>query len=84
MSKNEIKSALSDLMGSQPQKTKKFEKFDKLPKKTTAVAFRLLKSEKDRIRKYFNEREGISLSAGIKKALYEYLNKQNNEQPMLF
>ena len=77
MAKNEIKSALNDLMGSQHQEKSKYEKFDKLPKKTTAVAFRLLKSEKERIRKYFNEREGITLSEGIKKALYEYLNKRS-------
>jgi|ETNmetMinimDraft_20_1059909.scaffolds.fasta_scaffold572138_1 hypothetical protein len=75
MKKNEIKTALSDLMGSKPE-TKSHEKFDRLPKTTTVVAFRLLQSEKERIRKYFAEREGISLSEGIKKALYAYLNSQ--------
>ena len=73
MKKSEIKTALNDLMESNPHE-KKYDKFEKLPKKTVAVAFRILKSEKERIKKYFNEREGISLSGGIKKALYEYLN----------
>ena len=75
MKKSEIKTALNDLMESKPYE-KKYDKFEKLPKKTVAVAFRILISEKERIKKYFNEREGISLSDGIKKALYEYLNNR--------
>lgn len=75
MKKSDLKTALSDLMDSQSD-TKKHEKFEKLPKTTTVVAFRLLKSEKERIRKYFAEREGISLSEGIKRALYAYLNSR--------
>ena len=76
MKKNELKTALSDLMGSQPDTKKHHEKFDRLPKTTVTVAFRLLKSEKERIQRYFAEREGISLSEGIKRALYEYLNSR--------
>ena len=76
MAKNNMKSALSDLMGTAPDISKKHKPdFSSLPKKTITIGFRVPFAERERLERFFNEKEGLRLSAGLKKAVYEYVRK---------
>ena len=54
-----------------------FSQFDSMRKNVTRpISCRVPTSEKDRFERLFRTKEGISLAAGIKKALYEYAEKR--------
>lgn len=78
MTKNNMKNALSDLMGTAPNTPKKQKTdFSSLPKKTTTVGFRVPFAERERLERFFNETEGLRLSEGLKRAVYEYVRKHS-------
>ena len=78
MAKNDMKDALSDLMGTTPKTPMKQRKdFASLPKKTTTVGFRVPFAERERLERFFNEKEGLKLSEGLKRAVYEYVRKHS-------
>lgn len=86
MAKNDhLKTALSDLMGtgqqspqSEPQTARDRNKTDysQLPDKTVTVAFRVPKEEKARLQKFMQKEFGLSLAAGLKKIVYDYVNRR--------
>ena len=77
MAKNDMKDALNDLMGTAPKTTRKQKDFSSLPKKTTTVGFRVPFAERERLERFFNEREGLKLSEGLKRAVYEYVRNHS-------
>ena len=54
--------------------TEEKKRYDELPKKTTTVAFRVPKEEKARLQEFMNQEFGLSLAAGLKKIVYDYIN----------
>lgn len=84
MGNKEYENALSDLMYSSKESSVKNKKdknrdkefFNKLPKTTEVIAFRVPKGERERLEILFAEKEGLRLSEGLKKAVYEYVNKK--------
>jgi len=57
----------------------RINRFQRLPKTTETVSFRIPSNEKTRIRLVF-ERHGMTLGEGLKKAVYAYLEKLDGKR----
>jgi len=81
MSKKELGAALDDIMSSPSpsapvgRKEAEKERLRRLPKTSEAVTFRVPRGEKKRLERFFSEK-GLSLAAGLRRAVYEFLERE--------
>ena len=84
---NGLSSALDSIMGmdadydetsqqSAPQTARgqKKKDYSSLPNNTTSVSFRVPKPERIRLEQFMQNEFGLSLAAGLKKIVYDYVN----------